>query len=304
MKKLFVVLFALSSWAAFAQAAASVGLTDLMYIPARGTVYGETGVHWDSYRYQAEGTGGIFKRDYSTARQKLGYGISDHLQLNVVYEYRGRGKQNLPGTGDDYNYRGSLNPEVGALYRVMTQGADGYNMDVYGSFSPDLWKAEIGNRHGTAAQGGMVYKAGVRAGKKNGDLEHSAVANLNYYGNTSVDGTGDTSNVKADSYYNLDLRYNAQYNFNPDLWVRGTGRVFTTSEQATKSGGTKTTQDMQYGYGLETALFAMIVPNTLALELGLNWARALDHDGKSAGETVTYASNSYGGAFFNFRYQF
>lgn len=287
MKLLICTLLLAFLGQAFAQAPESTRLQDLLYLPGRGVVFGQTSVDWSHTTYKLEsGSANERGRDISRRfNQEVRYGVTDRLQVNVAQSYLSKGVTNYnpdENVGDSKTSRayGFYNPSVGLMYRVAEQPHQGFIFDVYANYTPDVVGRQMKQLSWTPSSLGSSYAVGARMGKKFTDWETSLNVSYLLHGTSkSVDSsTGDK--LDTTSYGTLNLDWYAQQALGEQLFLRYGLNLSQSSATKIKDmdADTSSKLDPRLGTGFNFGAVVTVIPEKLVCDLILHFNQVANHD--------------------------
>ncbi len=273
-------------------------LTDLMYVPAQGTIFGLTSLEMGS-------TKGDFGDDDLEAddqyfRQEVRYGVSDRWQVYATYEHRLKGE--LEVANADSEQDGPQNPFLGTLYRFAPAHENSLTLDAFVAYSPDLFDREYDADNSDYARGGDAWVFGLRFGRKFKEFEMSAGTDMQWNLESDAEGKDGSADTTTHAQHISTSFVALQKAVAEAVLVNGSIRYRTTGGADVKTEGVDgTVQDpdvasFRYGVG---ALWSAL-PEKLALGLDLAYECFADY--KDAGTQVKDMSAWWMGI--NARYQF
>ena len=217
-------------------------LSDPNFLPLTGQIYGSSNyTHiWNSGDV-FNGSGAetsTFNTNTDTLSQFFSYGITDDLSVNGTLHYEPDSNRNVSyanGTSASFNSSGFDDPSFGVTWRALEQGMFPVNVDVFGSYTPNIFGAKIAsaNGDGTVARGGDSGIAGAAVGYETPQLGLRGFFEAHFFGRSgsTVLATGD--NLTTDGYTDYVLGLESQYRFNPLFSVNaGIDHTFTAHENA------------------------------------------------------------------------
>lgn len=312
--RLILALFALLSvTAAFAwEADDQKALTDLLYIPNAGRLYGETAVQTMSAHadFKVSTVKGEIHQQSNTFTQELHYGLTDRLRASVIYEnqfYQHQETEVTGGSKSSARTTGPSNPTVSALFRILRQADDKITLDVYGSYAPDMIDGKSDSSKGTSsyAAGGAVTTAGVRAGKKWKEVSMSLDASFAFHGDAESKDKTTGDKTKDQSTVTYDIKYFVQIPLVERLFARINieSQINSASKSKDKDGTSK--YDMTSTSGIGGSLVFAVIPERMFVESGIAFASTADYRGKdSSGNTIKIDNQGGSMAFLKAGYQF
>jgi hypothetical protein len=282
------ILLALLSMPVFAQVA-DRALTDLMYLPKAGTVYGETAFDWSGGQYNQDKTTEV---DTHTliASQELGFGFTDMISVNLSYEHQINGEESTRSGTSERTYvdtEGMMNPTLTGVWRVMEQGSAEYNLDIAAAYSPDMVDSEgsSNDEEFTAGSGNATYTIGARMGQKNG-TDHWALEAV-----FQMEGEGETEltngdKQETDAYYAMKVGYSMQKNMLPWMDFRANVNLSRVSSKDVEESGTETEYDPYWMVDFGGKLLVSPIKDTLMAYVGVGMFYSQGFDVESGGTTT------------------
>ena len=142
-------------------------LSDPLYLPMKGQVFGATGYTFGrptGENFKAGSETGTFSSDDNTFAQTLAYGVTNRLTARIGFGYGVNERDSTAdATGDVTvgNSRGFSDPTFSVTYRLVDELTAPFILDVTGGYSPDLV---------TAVASGGVGEGSMGRGGQNADL--------------------------------------------------------------------------------------------------------------------------------------
>ncbi|MBA3810675.1 MAG: hypothetical protein H0X27_03335 [Caulobacteraceae bacterium] len=213
-------------------------LSDPTFLPLQGQFYGQSGYAYertDGHVFDSVGADVESRRHtLSTFHQGFSYGVTDDIALNVgiAYGFDGHTRLDAPGGIRDTNQSGFEDPTFGLTWRAIDQRAHPMSLDLFGSYSPDVFsnKTASGTEDASVARGGPAVDFGAALGRETRFFTIRADATGHYYGNSTLDNTTTGATVHTTDYWvpsvglqtqarlndRLSVNVGADYNFNGD----------------------------------------------------------------------------------------
>ncbi|MBV8978586.1 MAG: hypothetical protein JO261_02540 [Alphaproteobacteria bacterium] len=165
-----------SSVSAFAQQASYDEriLSDPLYLPLQGQIFGATNYAWGSTSQKSfDNTGTEIARSQITSNavnQAVMYGLSDDLALNLDwgYDWRSNSRHDLSGGDIIRSSSGWTDPAFGLTWRAIDEAhGNAFDLDLRAEYLPDLFPAKIAttDEEGTIARGGRAADFGATFGR-------------------------------------------------------------------------------------------------------------------------------------------
>lgn len=191
-------------------------LSDPNFLPLAGQVYGTTAyTHgWvsGSSVNDLDLQTSSFHIDTNTLDQFLAFGLTDDVTINGSVEYSPVNYREIDyatGRSATLDSSGFSDPTFGATWRVLDQGVEPANIDLFGSYTPDVIGAHTAtsSEDGTIAKGGQTGAVGAALGFETRSFGVRGAFSADFAGNSdsiSV-ANGDTLQTEAHTDYNLSL---------------------------------------------------------------------------------------------------
>lgn len=142
-------------------------LSDPLYLPLRGQVFGLTAYSFarpTGENFKAGSETSSFTADDNTFAQTLAYGLTNRLTVRVAFGYGVNERDSTAAATGDVtvgNARGFNDPTFSVTWRVLDAPASPIVLDVTGGYSPDLL---------TAVASGGVGEGSIARGGQNADI--------------------------------------------------------------------------------------------------------------------------------------
>jgi hypothetical protein len=148
-------------------------VSDPLYLPLKGEVYGATVYTFNrptGDNFKAGSETSSFTADDHAVDQTFAYGVSNRLTLRLGFGYGVNERDSTAAATGDVtvgNARGWSDPAFSATYRLLDDTTSPLIVDLTGGYSPDLIdaKASGGAGTGTVARGGQNGNVGVAFGR-------------------------------------------------------------------------------------------------------------------------------------------
>jgi hypothetical protein len=206
-------------------------LTDPLYLPLKGQVYGES-----SYAYTNE-TGNNYKGGVQTnsftandnlITQLFEYGVTDDFSLHAAMSAGFDSRNTANGTGGGSS-EGFSDPTFGFTYRVLDQRQYPFTVDLAASYAPDVFTAKSpgDDKDGAIARGGQLAIFSATVGREMRNFTAALVGTAEWSGHQdSADLTSNANNdslIETDSFWTFgggletQTRITNQFSFNAGL---------------------------------------------------------------------------------------
>ncbi len=249
-------------------------LSDPLYLPLQGQIYGNSDYSWATTTQDVFNAAGIeteLQRTVSnTLDQQVEYGVTDDLALNfeMGYDPSVTTKTDpVAAASFSRNEQGWTDPDFGLVYRVLDERNNPVSLDLRGSYSPDAFRAKSATDtdDGSVARGGRAIDLGATLGHETRGFTIAGTFDAVFDGRRDVENqsTGFNTSTSSDWVYELglatqtrftdrfSLNAGAGYDFGHDADVLNEGTAVTHS---THAGGTA---------NLNAALNYHFIPNIL-----------------------------------------
>jgi hypothetical protein len=191
-------------------------LSDPNYLPLAGQFYGTTAYTHAWTDGNSANSAGLetssFHINTNTLNQLLSVGITDDLAVNASIAYAPADFREIDyasGRSAALNSSGFSDPTFGATWRVFDQNAWPVDLDLLGSYTPDLIDAHTSavDEDGTVARGGDSGTVGAALGYDTRSFGIRGAFNANFLGNSNVYdlSNGDTLQAQGRTNYTLSL---------------------------------------------------------------------------------------------------
>jgi hypothetical protein len=253
-------------------------ISDPLYLPLQGQIYGETGYTYGSTSqdiFDSTGTKTASTDVHlNQMSQQILYGLTDDLALNFNWAYdfsRDATRHPVGGTDVTRSSSGWTDPEFGLTYRVMDQREYPLTFDLRANYSPDAFpaKSATADDEGTVARGGQMVDLGATLGHEGPMFTVAAKFDALWLDTRDVlnSGSGDTN--RTDSQWNYRLGLEGQARLSDAISLNaGAGHTFTNT--ATVLNLTDGLQHFSQGgdvTDLDASLNYQFIPNTLVASL-------------------------------------
>ena len=284
-------------------------LSDLLYIPAQGSFYGQTSldaVYLEGTIRPASGGKVDFESRSNSLKQVLGYGITERWQVGFQYQNQFYDRTQIDNNGSNRS-TGGANPQITTLYRLLKQEDDSINLDLRAGLEPDLIDSETNSDTDTSnyASGGSNILIGGRAGKKWINVDMKAELDIAINGKTETkDSATGKGKIKTDGYGAYRIAYFAQLPLEQGFFVRGKLESIRSGELTRKQDGQKSKLDSTSSSELAGSIVYNAVQNPLVVEAGLGLLGVADYKLKTSAGKQKYEDVSGTRVFLNALYQF
>ena len=191
-------------------------LSDPNYLPLAGQIYGTTAYSHAWTDGNSANSAGLetssFHINTNTIDQLLSVGITDDIAVNASIAYAPADFQQINyvnGRSGTLDSSGFSDPTFGATWRVLDQNAGPLDLDLLGSYSPDLIDAHTSaaDAGGTVARGGDSGTVGAALGYDTRSFGIRGAFNANFLGNSNVYdlSNGDTLQTQGRTNYTVSL---------------------------------------------------------------------------------------------------
>jgi hypothetical protein len=260
-------------------------LSDPNYLPLAGQFYGTTAyTHGWTDGNSADAAGletSSFHINTNALDQLLSIGITDDIAVNASIAYAPANFQEIDytnGRSASLNSSGFSDPTFGATWRVLDQNAWPVDLDLLGSFTPDLIDAHAAatDADGTVARGGDSGTVGAALGYDTRSFGIRGAFNADFLGDSNVYdlSNGDTLQTQGRTNYTVSLDTQTRLT---DLFSVNAGLAHTFASNQT-------------GVNLTTGASHYSEPgDTTALQLALNY----DYIPNQFVISATYAHDFY-----------
>ncbi len=196
-------------------------LSDPLYLPLKGQVYGVTAYTMDKPKgdnFKAGVNTGSFQASDSLIEQTLAYGLLDELTIRVAMGYGiNRRDSTAAATGDvtTGNASGFNDPTFSATYRMLDERRSPLVLDLGASYSPDaiVSKSSGGGSDGTIARGGPTAGFSLALGHEMKSLTVAATAGTTHVGQQTTQLLANNTSSQSDPYWSYNAGLNSQTRF-------------------------------------------------------------------------------------------
>jgi hypothetical protein len=170
-------------------------ISDPMYLPLGGQIYGNTGyVYSSAGRDVSDATGAPASTGNITSNtftQEVLYGVTDDVALRFDWGYASRdASRHLIPTGfTETSSSGWTDPVFGATWRAIDQQQGGpVSLDLRLDYSPDAFPAKAANAEdeGTVARGGQALDLGLTLGHQTRGFTIAGLFDAQYLGRQTL----------------------------------------------------------------------------------------------------------------------
>jgi hypothetical protein len=255
-------------------------ISDPMYLPLGGQIYGNTGYIYSSAGrdvFDATGaplsTGNVTSNSFA---QEFLYGVTDDVALRFDWGYvasRDASRHGIPTGFTETSSSGWTDPVFGATWRAIDQRAGGpLSLDLRFDYSPDAFPAKAANAddEGTVARGGQALDLGLTLGHETRDFTIAGLFDAQLLGRQKLLNQFNGDITHTDSRWNYTLGLATQTRITDAFSVNaGLGHTFnndafsineTTGVPHTTQPGDFTDINVSFNYHF--------VPNTVVGSIG------------------------------------
>lgn len=217
-------------------------LSDPNFLPAAGQFYGTTFYAHGWIDGTSANAAGLdvsnFHIDTNALEQVLAYGVTDNLSVNASIAYAPENYRQIDyaaGESATFDSSGFADPTFGATWRVLDQNVYPFDVDLLGSYTPDLIDAHTAaaDQDGTVARGGQSGTLGGALGYETRSLGIRGAFTADFYGSSdTLDlSSGDLMQMQGHTDYELSLETQTRLT---DLFSAnaGIGRTFASNVNA------------------------------------------------------------------------
>lgn len=251
-------------------------LSDPNFLPAAGQLYGTSSyTHgWtDGTTANAAGLDvSNFHINTNTLEQYLAYGITDDVSVNASIAYAPANYREIDypnATSASFDSSGFADPTFGATWRVFDQGAYPVNLDLLGSYTPDLIDAHTAtsDQEGTIARGGQSGTIGGALGYETRGFGVRGAFTADFFGNSDTLDVSSGNVVRTQDHTNYDLSLETQTRLTDLFSVNaGIDRIFASNVGAVNlANGMPHTSVPGDSTGLRLALNYQFVPDLFVI---------------------------------------
>jgi hypothetical protein len=259
-------------------------LSDPLYLPPKGQVYGVTAYTLDMPKgdnFKAGVTTGSFKASDNLINQTLAYGLLNNLTVRLSLGYGIDNRDSTAATTGDVttgNARGFSDPTVSATFRVLDEPRSPLILNLTTSYSPDAFESTAagGGSDGTIARGGQTAGISFALGRVTKSFTVAGAAASTHLGPQVTELLSNGTSTASDAYWSYSLGLITQTRF--------TDRVSLDAGVAFATAGNYEVSNIETG---NAHVFAP--PSTRTLNIALNYHF---QPNRLVG-SVSYAYNSY-----------
>jgi hypothetical protein len=254
-------------------------VSDPLYLPLQGQVFGASSYNWGSSSFDSFDAGGARTSSSQVTSndldQQVMYGLTDDIALRLDWGYAWRSaSRHLVPTGDVVrSSSGWTDPDFGITWRAIDQRDGGpMSLDLRADYSPDAFPAKVATTidEGTIARGGQAADFGLTLGHETRDFTLAGTFDANWSDTRSAlnQNTGDITTT--DSAWNYRLGLTSQFRFTDVVSMNaGAGHTFTNNANVFNS----STGLEHFSRGgdftdVNVALNYHFVPNTVVGSIG------------------------------------
>jgi hypothetical protein len=255
-------------------------ISDPMYLPLAGQIYGNTGyVYSSAGRDVFDSTGAPTATGSVTGNtftQELLYGVTDDIALRFAWGYvasRDASRHGIPTGFTENSSSGWTDPVFGATWRAIDQRDGGpLSLDLRVDYSPDAFPAKAPNAddEGTVARGGQAVNLGLTLGHETRDFTIAALFDAQYLDREKQlnQNTGDITHTDSRWNYTLGLATQTRIT---DLFSVNAGLGHTFSNDAfliNEATGIPHIQQPGDSTNINVSFNYHFVPNTVVGSIG------------------------------------
>jgi hypothetical protein len=191
-------------------------LSDPNFLPLSGQIYGTTAYTHGWTDGNSANSAGLdtssFHINTNTLDQLLAFGVTDDISVNASIEYTPINYREIDyasGHSSTVNSSGFSDPTFGATWRALDQNAWPVDLDLLGSYTPDLIDAHTASafEDGTVARGGESGTVGAAVGYDTRSFGIRGAFAADFLGDSSAYNlaNGDTIQTQGHTNYMLSL---------------------------------------------------------------------------------------------------
>ncbi len=255
-------------------------ISDPMYLPLAGQIYGNTGYVYSSASrdvFDATGapsaTGNVTGNTFT---QELLYGVTDDVALRFDWGYvasRDASRHGVPTGFTETSSSGWTDPVFGATWRAIDQRAGGpVSLDVRFDYSPDAFPAKAPNAEdeGTVARGGQALDLGMTLGHETRDFTIAALVDAQYLDHQKELNQNNGDILHTDSRWNYTLGLASQTRITDAFSINaGLGHTFNNNAfLINETTGVPHMQQPGDFTNINVSLNYHFVPNTVVGSIG------------------------------------
>jgi len=254
-------------------------ISDPMYLPLAGQIYGDSGYTYSSAGrdvFDATGAQTLHANvSTDTIAQQVQYGVTDDIALRFDWGYvisRSASRHLMPGF-EENSSSGWTDPDFGITWRAIDQRAGGpLSLDLRADYSPDAFpaKSPAPDDEGTVARGGQALDLGLTLGHQTRDFTLAGLFDAEYLGSQKALNQVNGSILKSDSVWNYTLGLASQTRLNDTFSINaGVGHTFNNDVTAiNETNGILRVQQPGDYTNINVALNYHFVPNTVVGSVG------------------------------------
>jgi hypothetical protein len=253
-------------------------VSDPLYLPLEGQIYGETGYTYGSTSQDTFDSTGTRTDTTDThlnqLSQKILYGLTDDLALNFDWAYdlsRDATRHIVGGSDVTRSSSGWTDPEFGLTYRVMDQRDNPLTLDLRANYSPDAFPAKAANpdEEGTVARGGQMADFGATLGHEGPMVTIAAKFDAMWFDARDVLNQSSGDITRTDSLWNYRFGLATQTRLSDAIsFNAGVGHTFTnTNTVFNETSGLEHFSEGGDVTDVNAALNYQFVPNTVVASL-------------------------------------
>jgi hypothetical protein len=196
-------------------------LSDPLYLPMKGQVFGATGYTFarpTGQNFKAGAETGAFTADDNAFAQTLAYGLTDRLTARIGFGYGVNARDSTADATGDVTVgdaRGFSDPTFSVTYRLVDELRSPFILDVTGGYSPDLLTAIAsgGVGEGTIARGGQNADLAFAVGHVARAFTLAGTVTSTYVGEQTTAQLSNGTSTSADGHWSYAVGVATQTRF-------------------------------------------------------------------------------------------
>jgi hypothetical protein len=211
-------------------------VSDPLYLPLQGQIYGATSYRWSSATQDNFDSGGLHTGSAqitgNALNQQFQYGILDNLALRLDwgYDWRSVSRHLVPSGTIVRSSSGWTDPTFGITWRAIDQSGGGpFSLDLRADYSPDAFPAKNATpvEEGTVARGGQAADLGLTLGHQTRDFTIAALVDANYFDGRRIENQTTGDFTTTDSLWSYTLGLESQLRLSDTASINaGAGHTF------------------------------------------------------------------------------
>jgi len=211
-------------------------LSDPLYLPLKGQVYGATaytlGLPKGDNLKAGVNTGSFTSSD-NLVDQTFAYGLLNDLTIRVTQGYGINNRDSTSAATGDVttgSASGFNDPTISATFRVLDEPRSPVILNLTAFYSPDAFAAEAsgGGSDGTIARGGQTAGISFALGRVTKSFTVAATAASTHVGPQLTELLSNGTSSSSDAYWSYNLGFTTQTRF-ADRWSFDAGVAFATA---------------------------------------------------------------------------